>query len=73
MSFLPDIEDGQIKEESAQTLYTPPRRVRSPDFDADFEKRDPTYIKGQPTMANIHTCAPNQSMECITCGREMLI
>lgn len=72
-NFLPDIEDGQLKEDKTPKLYTPPQKMRPLDFAADFEKRDKIVRRDAPMMADIHECEPKQNMRCMYCNRRMTV
>lgn len=73
MSLLPEIEDGQLQEDSTPQLYTPPRQAQRIDFQADGWKKDKKVQRDAPKMEDIHECEPNEYMRCIRCGRKMLI
>lgn len=75
MSFLPEINDGQIQEDRTPRVFTPKVRARPPAFEADGLRPDPKKytVLGKPTMANLHECVPNDDSECVTCGRIMLV
>lgn len=75
MSFFPEIENGELKEDPIPKVYTPKQRHVGVNPDTELVRKDKfgTHFKDAPTMAAIHECVPNEESECLTCGRFMLI
>lgn len=76
MGLLPDInEEGEVVDSNpVPKLYTP--RELHPMRREGWEIRHDTHgthRKDAPTMSNIHECVPDESGQCITCKREMIV
>lgn len=54
MSFFPDIENGELQEDTTPTLYTPREKSKRPNFESDGMKRDKPVRHDAPKMADIH-------------------